>query len=56
LPAALPQEAPGSVRLTPRALLIAPLAVMLAVIANLSLRGAPGDDCLGYTVHALRGG
>lgn len=56
LPAGLPQERPGSVRLTPRALLIAPPAVVLAAIANLSLRGAPGDDCLGYTVHALRDG
>jgi SAM-dependent methyltransferase len=56
LPAALPQEAPGSVRLTARAFLIAPLAVALAAIANLSLRGAPGDDCLGYTVYALRSG
>jgi SAM-dependent methyltransferase len=56
LPAALPQEEPGSVRITPRALLFAPLAVVLAALANVSLRGAPGDDCLGYTVYALRGG
>jgi SAM-dependent methyltransferase len=55
LAAALPQEKAGSVRLTPRALLAAPLAVALAAIANSSLRGAPGDDCLGYTVNALRG-
>jgi SAM-dependent methyltransferase len=55
LPAALPQDDPGSVRLTPRALLAAPPAVLLAAIANLSLRGTPGDDCLGYTVQALRG-
>jgi SAM-dependent methyltransferase len=56
LPAALPQETPGSVRLTPRALLIAPAAAVLAAIANVTLRGAPGDDCLGYTAYALRGG
>jgi SAM-dependent methyltransferase len=54
LPAALPQDSPGSVRITPLALLLAPLAVALAALANLSLRGAPGDDCLGYTVYALR--
>ena len=41
-------------RITPLALLLAPLAVALAALANLSLRGAPGDDCLGYTVYALR--
>jgi SAM-dependent methyltransferase len=56
LPVALPQDVPGSVRLTPRSVLIAPLALTLAVLANLSLRGPPGDDCLGYTVFALRGG
>jgi len=56
LPAALPQNASGSVRLTARALLMAPPAALLALIANRSLRGPPGDDCLGYTVCALRGG
>lgn len=55
LPTALPQDATGSVRITPLALVLAPLAVALAALANLSLRGAPGDDCLGYTVYALRG-
>lgn len=56
LPTALPQDASGSVRITPRSLLIAPLAVALAALANISLRGAPGDDCLGYTVLAVRSG
>jgi SAM-dependent methyltransferase len=55
LPAALPQDATGSVRLSPLALLAGPPAVILAALANLSLRGGPGDDCLGYTVYALRG-
>ncbi len=31
-----------------------PLFVALAVAANLSLRGKGGDDCLGYTVTAVR--
>jgi hypothetical protein len=33
-----------------------PLFVLLALIANLSLRGRGGDDCLGYTVFAVRTG
>ena len=33
-----------------------PLFVLLAVVANLSLRGRGGDDCLGYTVFAVRRG
>jgi SAM-dependent methyltransferase len=36
-------------------LIFLPLFVLLAVIANLSLRGPGGDDCLGYTVLAERG-
>jgi hypothetical protein len=36
-------------------LLFLPLFVLLAVIANLSLSGSGGDDCLGYTVLAVRG-
>ena len=32
-----------------------PLFVTLAAVANLSLRGKGGDDCLGYTVTADRG-
>jgi hypothetical protein len=31
-----------------------PFFVLLAVVANLSLRGRGGDDCLGYTVLAVR--
>jgi hypothetical protein len=33
-----------------------PLFVLLALVANLSLRGSGGDDCLGYTVLAVRAG
>jgi len=32
-----------------------PLFVFLAIIANLTLRGRGGDDCLGYTVLAKKG-
>jgi hypothetical protein len=31
-----------------------PLFVLLAIVANLSLRSRGGDDCLGYTVLAIR--
>jgi hypothetical protein len=30
------------------------LIVALAALANISLRGKSGDDCLGYTTYALR--
>jgi SAM-dependent methyltransferase len=33
-----------------------PLFVAIAAVANLSLRGGGGDDCLGYTVTAVRPG
>lgn len=51
---ALPQAAPGAMRVHPRALLAAPPIVALAALANLSLRGRSGDDCLGYTTYAVR--
>ena len=35
-------------------LLLSPLLLALAIIANLSLRGRGGDDCLGYTALATR--
>ena len=35
-------------------LLLSPLIVLLACIGQLSLRSRGGDDCLGYTVVALR--
>lgn len=37
-------------------LLLSPVLVVLAIIANLSLLGRGGDDCLGYTVVATRTG
>ena len=33
-----------------------PSFLLVALIANLSLRGSGGDDCLGYTVFAVRAG
>jgi SAM-dependent methyltransferase len=36
-------------------LVFLPLFLLLALIANLSFRGRGGDDCLGYTVFAIRG-
>ena len=35
-------------------LVFLPLFVLLAVVANLSLHSRGGDDCLGYTVFAVR--
>ena len=40
----------------PLGLVVAPVFVLLACFANLSLRGHGGDDCLGYTVVAERAG
>ncbi len=37
-------------------LVFLPLFLLLGVVANLSLRGRGGDDCLGYTVFAIRAG
>jgi SAM-dependent methyltransferase len=37
-------------------LVFLPLFLLLALIANLSLRSSGGDDCLGYTVLAIRAG
>lgn len=36
-------------------LVFLPLFVLVAAVANLSLLGPGGDDCLGYTVFAVRG-
>jgi SAM-dependent methyltransferase len=35
-------------------LVLSPVVVVLAILANLSLRGQGGDDCLGYTALARR--
>ncbi len=35
-------------------LLLLPLFLFLAAVANLSLRGPGGDDCLGYTLFAVK--
>lgn len=37
-------------------LLALPVVILLAAVANLSLRSQGGDDCLGYTVVAVRPG
>ncbi len=37
-------------------LVFLPLFLLLALVANLSLLGSGGDDCLGYTVFAVRAG
>ena len=35
-------------------LVFLPLFLLLALVANISLRGPGGDDCLGYTVFAVK--
>jgi hypothetical protein len=35
-------------------LLTLPAVILLAAIANLSLRSQGGDDCLGYTAVSVR--
>jgi SAM-dependent methyltransferase len=56
LPFLMPQQASATKALTLRLLAspTIPLFVAVAVVANLSLRGSGGDDCLGYTVTAER--
>lgn len=54
LPLALPQDEDRSPRLRPAGVLLIPLIVALAAIANRSLGRPAGDDCLGYTAFAVR--
>lgn len=54
LPRVLPQDAEGTPRLRPFGLLLLPLLLTLAVVANRSLKAPAGDDCLGYTTFAVR--
>lgn len=54
LPVVLPQAETGSTRVRPLGLLIAPLVVLLAALGNLTLRARTGDDCLGFTVYAVK--
>jgi SAM-dependent methyltransferase len=56
LPLLLPQGKSPLASLTLRlaGILFLPLFFLLAICGNLSLRGAGGDDCLGYTVVAAR--
>lgn len=58
MPLLFPQGASGRARwpLQVAGVSTAPLFISLALIANLSLRGSGGDDCLGYTVIARRPG
>jgi SAM-dependent methyltransferase len=54
LPVALPQEGSiGRARLAKR-VLAAPVIVCLAGLAKLTMSRAAGEDCLGYTVCAVR--
>jgi SAM-dependent methyltransferase len=52
----MPQTASKFSRLLLRlaGLVFLPLFIVLAVVANLSLHSRGGDDCLGYTVFAVR--
>jgi SAM-dependent methyltransferase len=52
----MPQTKSGAANLLLRlfGVILLPLFVLLAVVANISLRGSGGDDCLGYTGFAVR--
>ena len=54
LPLALPQDDSASLRIRPLATLLLPVIFTVAAIANLTLGRAAGDDCLGFTVYAVR--
>lgn len=56
LPLLLPQNAKllKGILMRLSGMLLMPLLLLLAFIANLSLRGKGGDDCLGYTIIALK--
>jgi SAM-dependent methyltransferase len=56
LPLLLPQSRGAPERMARRLAGIAasPMLLALAAVANLSLRRAGGDDCLGYTAFAVR--
>ena len=58
LPLLLPQQKTRAIRLLRRmcGLALAPILVVLALIAHASMRLQGGDDCLGYTVLAERAG
>ncbi len=52
----IPQKGSSATKLLARllGLLCVPLFLVLAAIANISFRGRGGDDCLGYTILAVR--
>lgn len=54
LPLVLPQDEDGNPHLRPAGLLLMPVILPLAGIANRSLRAPAGDDCLGFTTFATR--
>jgi SAM-dependent methyltransferase len=56
LPLLMPQGRPPALAWTLRliALPLVPILIALAAIAQISLRGRGGDDCLGYTACATR--
>jgi SAM-dependent methyltransferase len=54
LPLVLPQDDDGKSRPSPLGLLLLPLILPLAIVANRSLRAPAGDDCLGFTAFAIK--
>ena len=54
LPRVLPQDDAGNPHVRPAGLLLMPLIVILALVANRSLHRPAGDDCLGFTTFATR--
>ena len=54
LPLVLPQDQDGAPHPSPVGLLLLPLILPLAIVANRSLRAPAGDDCLGFTAFAIK--
>jgi SAM-dependent methyltransferase len=54
LPVVLPQDDAGSPHLRLRSLLAMPAFIAVSLLGNLTLRAGAGDDCLGFTIRALR--
>lgn len=54
LPLVLPQDEDGAPHPSPVGVLLLPLILPLAIVANRSLRAPAGDDCLGFTTFATK--
>lgn len=54
LAAALRQNDSGGFKIRPTTAILAPFILLMAALGRASLYGRAGDDCIGYTVYAVR--